>query len=104
MTDRSTSYLIWSHEHCGWWRSGRCGYSPNLWDAGFYDAADAQQIVEQAAIGWNLSMADTAPPEVMVPLPENFTRRGMDDVLAELRASIDAATAQAVSTRTRGAS
>lgn len=98
MPDRTTPYLIWSHEHRGWWRGNRTGYSANLWDAGLYDAAEAQEICEQASIGWHAGL----PPEVIVPLPENFARRGVDDVVAELRASIDAATKTATESRAQG--
>jgi hypothetical protein len=31
MTD---SYLIWSHEHSGWWRPGGLGYSSDIDSAG----------------------------------------------------------------------
>jgi hypothetical protein len=98
-TDRTTEYLIWSHEHGGWWKPARRGYSGNLWEAGLYDAADAQQICDGANWRWRRTMADTAPNEVAVPLPVDFASRGIDDVRAELTASIDAATKATVNSR-----
>jgi len=38
-------YCIWSHEHRGWWRSGRNGYTDKIADAGRYEERDAIEIV-----------------------------------------------------------
>jgi hypothetical protein len=41
-------YLVWSNEHRGWWRAGRCGYTPGLMDAGKYSRAQAIDICREA--------------------------------------------------------
>ena len=49
MVDASEDqYLIWSNEHRGWWRAGRCGYTPGLMDAGRYTRDQAIEICGDA--------------------------------------------------------
>lgn len=41
-------YVIWSFEHDAWWRPARCGYTPDLAEAGRYSEHDAFGIVAEA--------------------------------------------------------
>lgn len=43
-------FYIWSFEHSAWWRPFFGGYTNNLEDAGIYNLADAQSIVNDANI------------------------------------------------------
>ena len=38
-------YLIWSHEHGGWWAPGRMGYVEKAEDAGRYTYGEVCHIV-----------------------------------------------------------
>lgn len=55
-------FLIWSHEHAGWWGPARHGYTLNLEAAGIYSWAEAREICEQA--GWTTNQH--APNEIPV--------------------------------------
>lgn len=59
--DPDDEYLIWSHEHSGWWAPGECGYTRAFQAAGVYSRAKALHICQQA--GWTIT---DAPPEVPV--------------------------------------
>lgn len=37
-------YLIWSWEHCAWWRPNRLGYTKEVREAGIYTLAEAAEI------------------------------------------------------------
>ena len=52
-------YLIWSHEHQGWWAPDRAGYVLNARDAGRYSRAEAGDIV-----------VDEVPFGIEVAVPE----------------------------------
>lgn len=43
-------YLIWSHEHSGWWGPGERGYCPEFPEAGVYTRAEALRICARASI------------------------------------------------------
>ncbi len=43
-------YLIWSHEHRGWWRPGN-GYTPRLSEAGRFTRDRALKICAEAMPG-----------------------------------------------------
>lgn len=62
-------WLIYSHEHQGWWLSHGNGYTIYANLAGRYSEQDAAAIVEQALYGWNPQPdgTDELPHEVMVP-------------------------------------
>ena len=57
------TFFIWSNEHKGWWRPGRCGYTENIKEAGQYPLWDAWQICVDASYG----SRDGLPEESMVP-------------------------------------
>lgn len=61
-------YLIYSHEHQGWWLSHGAGYSVYSNLAGRYSKEDAAAIVVQALEGWHPKAdgTDLLPHEVMV--------------------------------------
>ena len=44
-------YVIWSFEHNAWWRDNSCGYSTNIFGAGLYCKAEADEIVKGANYG-----------------------------------------------------
>jgi hypothetical protein len=44
----SDLYLVWSHEHGGWWKPGSRGYTKMLGEAGRYDRAQAIAICRNA--------------------------------------------------------
>lgn len=50
MSKRS-KVLIWSFEHGAWWRPNSWGYTTCRSEAGWYDRAEAEKIVEQANWG-----------------------------------------------------
>ena len=54
-------WLIWSNEHCGWWRPNHAGYCYERKDAGRYSFEEACQIVKNA----NYALA-REPNEAMV--------------------------------------
>jgi hypothetical protein len=54
-----TSYVIWSHDHCAWWRPKRAGYTQELDRAGRYPEREARLLTA-------------------VPHPRSSSRRGMD--------------------------
>jgi hypothetical protein len=41
-------YLIWSHEHGGWWKAGGWGYAKGLSQAGHYTRQQAFRICRDA--------------------------------------------------------
>lgn len=45
------TYLVWSHEHGGWWRPGNMGYTPDILLAGRYGRSTAIDICRQARPG-----------------------------------------------------
>lgn len=51
MSDGPFDYLIFSHEHAGWWGPGGCGYTSKLSGAGRYARSAALQICAQAIAG-----------------------------------------------------
>lgn len=61
-------FLIWSHEHRGWWRAGRNGYTQDIRNAGRYSAVEAAEIVKSA----NTALGSTTdfPEETMCEVPE----------------------------------
>lgn len=40
--------LIWSNEHCAWWRTARLGYTEHFTEAGWYERAEALEICRKA--------------------------------------------------------
>lgn len=62
-TQDITPVLIWSEEHRGWWRAGRCGYTQSLDQAGVYPIAEAIEIVSLAN-----KYSGKHPDEGFVPL------------------------------------
>ena len=44
-------YLIWSHEHGGWWGPGRSGYVRSISAAGRYSRDEALRICAEAIPG-----------------------------------------------------
>lgn len=61
-------YLIWSHEHQGWWGPARISYTTDVAAAGRYYKGQAEKIVQDAALGWHPGEdgSDALPHEVMV--------------------------------------
>lgn len=57
-------YLIWSHEHGGWWGPDRCGYQKRFSQAGRYTREQALQICTEAMPGTTARMG--ALPELPV--------------------------------------
>jgi hypothetical protein len=47
----SDRYLIWSHEHAGWWAHDRRGYTDTLLLAGRYSREEALDICASAIPG-----------------------------------------------------
>lgn len=50
LLDNESVYLIWSIEHGGWWRTGECGYTSDIEQAGWYLVDDTLRILTQANI------------------------------------------------------
>jgi hypothetical protein len=57
-------YLIWSHEHGGWWGPERCGYGQSISKAGRYSREEAIQICTRAIPGTSTYLG--ALPELPV--------------------------------------
>ena len=53
-------FYIWSVEHQGYWRQNRCGYTPEIDEAGKFDGSEAIKICNSA----NLFKTE----EMMVPV------------------------------------
>lgn len=45
------TYLVWSHEHGGWWRPGSFGYSPRLSEAARMTRVQALAVCKRAMPG-----------------------------------------------------
>ena len=45
-----STHVIWSNEHCAWWRPGKMGYASDIREAGVYSLDEAREIVEKATI------------------------------------------------------
>lgn len=41
---RDADWVLWSNDHSAWWGPNRCGYSPNLLDAGVYTEGEAKRL------------------------------------------------------------
>lgn len=74
-----SDYLIWSNQHGAWWRPNERGYTNSLDEAGRYDRATAQRIVDRATCDGMLLRTRTNPitgegyeqlDEVLVRAPE----------------------------------
>lgn len=74
-----TDYLIWSNQHCMWWRPNERGYTDSIEEAGRYPHSYATRIVATASVDGQLLFDRTDPvtgrqyrqaPEVMVPAPQ----------------------------------
>ena len=51
-------YVIWSFEHRAWWAADRIGYTRELAQAGRYTPHEAEQIVTEAAPGYEECMPE----------------------------------------------
>jgi len=57
-------WLIWSHEHRGWWKPGGLGYTKVRGEAGRFSLGEAAQICAEA----NLTLTGPQfPDETMCP-------------------------------------
>ena len=65
-------YLIWSVEHCAWWRSRQTGYTTSRMQAGRYTLEEARRICLDANLfveGEGFITHDFVKPnECMVPV------------------------------------
>lgn len=62
-------YLIWSHEHSGWWAPEARGYTRSLDAAGRYDRGEALEICRNALPGAR-GRGPTVPNEIPVALQD----------------------------------
>lgn len=101
-------YLIWSHQHNGWWRAGGWGYTSTLWEAGRFDA---DQIEGQ--LRWTEYREysnDGKPHEIYIAVPTLEDIAGGDaidivqQVLDLLGKRVLEATNEAIQSRPGGAS
>lgn len=69
-------WLVWSHEHGGWWRPGDWGYTPKTEEAGRYSYREALKRCE--GVGTD---RHGAPNEVISPSPELIEHLLNADVL-----------------------
>lgn len=61
-----TDYLIWSTEHCGWWKANRHGYTTRTDLAGRFASDEARNICTNAN---KHQFPHERPNEIMVPAP-----------------------------------
>lgn len=54
-------YLIWSHEHTGWWRPDRMGYTKNFGQAGQYTREQAIEVCRRAVPGMREGVFNELP-------------------------------------------
>ena len=66
------SWLIWSREHWGWWKAGRCGYTQQVEYAGRYTYEEACAICYDA----NKYLGQDEQPEETM-LHESLYRGGL---------------------------
>jgi hypothetical protein len=74
------AYVIWSNQRQSWHRADQRGYTDSLDEAGRYERAAAEYIVELATCGGQLTYRRTDPvtgeeysqlPEVLLLAPED---------------------------------
>ncbi len=87
MSAEHGDWLIWSHEHAGFWGPRQHGYYKDALDAGLYDLDTAAQICQQAARGWN---GVGSPPETMIPAAADLTAEARVASTAQILAGIEA--------------
>lgn len=61
-------WVVWSNEHQGWWRPGRCGYTTHLGHAGVYREAEAKAICR------NPERIGQLPHEICAPFHVAFAQ------------------------------
>lgn len=93
-------FLVWSNEHHCWWGPNKSGYTDDVWQAGRYQQAAAQDVCRTRT--WQQGRT---PPEVMVLAPENnivdgFTPADLAVIPALMRRRIGEATQTALRTAT----
>ena len=64
-------WLIWSHEHRGWWPQSRSGYVKSIQHAGRFTFDEALEIVNQG----NYGMRGDVPEETMMPAEHPVIQR-----------------------------
>lgn len=60
------TYLIWSHEHGGWWGPERCGYYQTVRNAGRYSRDEAMKVCHGAGWRGGWKAGAKAPNEIPV--------------------------------------
>lgn len=61
MSDAPSKVLIWSGEHCLFWRANASGYTAKVEDAGRYDLEEARAYLKSAGPEKRLSLIDATP-------------------------------------------
>ena len=54
MTDEPNLFLIWSNQKGMWWRPDRRGYTAIIDEAGRYPRNEAERIVRDATVDWQI--------------------------------------------------
>ena len=70
-------WLVWSHEHDGYWPQNRRGYIKNRRDAGRFTFNEAVQIINEG----NLGMRGFRPQETMLPSTNPLDPRHLPEKL-----------------------
>lgn len=64
-------WLVWSHEHNGFWAPGRWGYTRFIEQAGRFSRDEAEAICRDAQpSSWRDRDTPDLPPEICFPAPE----------------------------------
>lgn len=67
----NAKYVIWSHDHCAFWRPNSKGYTQALDLAGRYSEDEAREITTRSCPrSWSERSPDL-PSDVMLRLPED---------------------------------
>jgi hypothetical protein len=89
-------YLIWSHQHRGWWRPAAWGYTGSLFEAGRFTQAAADK-----ELGWAEHrewLEDGRPHEVVITAPSLAEMTDVN-VLLTVRDRVEQATTDAIAKR-----
>ena len=68
---KDDEYLVWSNEHCAWWRANSCGYTVHVEAAGVYGRDEALKISHKGRDGWTIDRRPDEVPIRLSDLPEH---------------------------------
>ncbi len=95
--DERAEWLVWSVKHRTWWAANGHGYTPDVWDAGRYTKAAA----DEAATRGGCPRSGQVPDAVVVPAPETIRAEFTPEQIRAVPALMRELVTSAVSTTMR---